>query len=231
MFDPLTAATMTLDDIVEMCDELIAAHGDLLPKLDGKKTLVPTSGKTFGPVDPKVLRQSWDEVHRKSVADYITSWHVIGPFKDKSPENISLELATSVEQQLVKANDGSIDLNAFYSDGNGTMLKWTKATARRKGNVNFDDSVGRHEFAVAYGYAEIESIHPRQAELRCGSDDGIKIWLNGKLIHTHEIRRGFAPDSDCLTVNLQAGTNRILVKVDNYRAGWGFGVAVSKPNF
>ena len=32
MFDPLTAATLTLDKIVEMCDELIAAHGDLLPR-------------------------------------------------------------------------------------------------------------------------------------------------------------------------------------------------------
>jgi alpha-galactosidase len=33
MFDPLTAATLTLDQIVQMCDELIAAHGPLLPKL------------------------------------------------------------------------------------------------------------------------------------------------------------------------------------------------------
>src|SRR5262249_23770651 len=119
MFDPLTAATMTLDKIVEMCDELIAAHGDLLPKLDGKKTLVATSGKSFGAVDTKILRKSWDDTHARSVADYIIDWHVIGPFKDKSPETISLELATSVEQQLAK---GPIDLNAFYSDGNGAML-------------------------------------------------------------------------------------------------------------
>jgi len=33
MFDPLTAATLTLDQIVQMCDELIAAHGALLPEL------------------------------------------------------------------------------------------------------------------------------------------------------------------------------------------------------
>ena len=46
MFDPLTAATLPLDKIVEMCDELIAAHGDLLPKFPAK-TLVPTSGKRF----------------------------------------------------------------------------------------------------------------------------------------------------------------------------------------
>jgi hypothetical protein len=63
MFDPLTAATLSLDQIVDMCDELIAAHGELLPRLDAKKTLVPTSGKPFGKVDPKVLRKSWDDAH------------------------------------------------------------------------------------------------------------------------------------------------------------------------
>jgi alpha-galactosidase len=63
MFDPLTAATLSLDQIVEMCDELIAAHGELLPRLDAKKTLVPTSGKPFGKIDPKVLRKSWDDAH------------------------------------------------------------------------------------------------------------------------------------------------------------------------
>jgi alpha-galactosidase len=63
MFDPLTAATLTLDQIVEMCDELIVAHGDLLPNLDAKRTLVPTSGKQFGLVDPKALRVSWDDAH------------------------------------------------------------------------------------------------------------------------------------------------------------------------
>jgi alpha-galactosidase len=33
MFDPLTAATLTLDQMVQMCDEMIVAHGELLPEL------------------------------------------------------------------------------------------------------------------------------------------------------------------------------------------------------
>jgi alpha-galactosidase len=66
MFDPLTAATLSLDKIVELCDELIAAHGDLLPMLDSKKTLVPCSGKSFGAVDPTVLRKSWDAAQAKA---------------------------------------------------------------------------------------------------------------------------------------------------------------------
>ena len=62
MLDPLTAATLTLDQIVEMCDELIAAHGRLLPWLDAKKTLVPGSGKEFGVVDAGELRRKRAEV-------------------------------------------------------------------------------------------------------------------------------------------------------------------------
>jgi alpha-galactosidase len=61
MFDPLTAATLSTDKIVEMCDELIAAHGDQLPKLSAK-TLVPTSGKQFPAADMKTFHQSWQNV-------------------------------------------------------------------------------------------------------------------------------------------------------------------------
>jgi alpha-galactosidase len=66
MFDPLTAATLPLDQIVEMCDELIAAHGELLPKLDAKRSLVPGSGKPCQPVDARELRASWDAAQKKS---------------------------------------------------------------------------------------------------------------------------------------------------------------------
>jgi alpha-galactosidase len=73
MFDPLTAATLPPDRIVEMCDELIAAHGFLkdggvLPDLDAKRTLVPTSGRSFGRVDPKCLRASREPSRDKTRA-------------------------------------------------------------------------------------------------------------------------------------------------------------------
>ncbi len=68
MFDPLTAATLSVDKIVDMCDELISAHGfakdgGYLPELDAKQTLVGSyggSGKKFSPPTAKQLRASWD---------------------------------------------------------------------------------------------------------------------------------------------------------------------------
>jgi alpha-galactosidase len=34
MLDPHTGAELDIDTIVKMCDELIEAHGDYLPKFD-----------------------------------------------------------------------------------------------------------------------------------------------------------------------------------------------------
>ena len=228
MFDPLTAATVPLDKIVEMCDELIAAHGDLLPNLDAKKTLVPTSGKQFGLVDPKVLRKSWDDARDKDAADFVRQWHVIGPFKSDTPGRISLDLSTPIDADFAKRGDGSIDVQAAYQM-NGTSLTWKRVKANnRNGYINFTRVVSASEWCIGYGYVEIESIHPRDTVLRCGSDDGITIWLNGKRVHKHEVGRGYVPNIDQTPIHLSAGINRIFVKIDNYTSGWGFGVSIPR---
>jgi hypothetical protein len=220
MFDPLTAATLSTDKIVEMCDELIAAHGDLLPPLDSKKTLVSTSGKRFGLVDPKELRRSWDAAQVEAVKDFIWNWQIIGPFVGETAGKISLDLKTPLEEEFVRRGDGSVDLK-----------KWKPAKASPKnGGVNLAKELGAHEWCVAYGYAEIESIHARETVLKCGSDDGIKLWLNGKLIYTREEGRAYNP-SDEVPIYLKAGANRLLVKCDNYTGGWAFGVSVPRANF
>src|SRR3954470_20895453 len=84
--DPLTAATMPPDRVVEMCDELIAAHGfakdgGVLPDLDATRTLVPTSGKRFERVDARALRDSWCEQQKRCEGEFLADWHVIGPFR------------------------------------------------------------------------------------------------------------------------------------------------------
>lgn len=230
MFDPLTAATLTLDQIKEMCDELIAAHGHYLPKLNSPRSLVPTSGKKFGYVDPKKLHASWDKVQKKAYEDNIKNWHIIGPFAGPKPGTINLDLRTPVEDEYLKNADGSVKLSATYIS-NGKKKSWKKIQANDRGFVDLLQEVGPHDWVVAYGYTEIQSIHDRDAVLTCGSDDGIKIWLNGQLVHTKEVARGYNASSDVFDIKLQAGINRLLVKVENYTAGWGYGVSISKANF
>ncbi len=228
MFDPLTAATMPTDKIVEMCDELIAAHGDLLPPLNAP-IRVHGSGKTFGPVEPQVLRDSWDAAQRKKTEDSIVNWQIIGPFASPEPRIISLDQPTEVENAFF-ASEGRVDTSASYGSSQGSV-GWKNVRAEKSGFVDLIAHLGHNDYSIAYAYAEIESIHARETVLKCGSDDGIKIWLNGREVHAKDGRRGHVPGSDSKNIYLQAGINRIFVKISNYDGGWGFSVAVPKANF
>ncbi len=217
MFDPLTAATVTLDQIVAMCDELIAAHGDLLPDLDAKKTLVPTSGREFHPPTPQELRASWDAAQQAGHEDDVTQWKVLGPFTDGA-EAIGLDFVPG------EFDEGS-------SAGGSLSGGWKDVEASKRGFVDLNRAVGRTEYAVAYAYAEVNSIHPRETVLKCGSDDGIKVWLNGEVVHAMDVQRPYAEKGDEAPVFLQEGTNRLLVKITNEKGSWGFGLALPRANF
>ena len=231
MFDPLTAATMTTDKIVEMCDELIEAHGDYLPNLDAKKTLVPTSGKTFAPPTPQELRASWDAAQAQKEADCVKSWKIIGPFKTDRTSDV-IGFATPLEDEV--GDNRVLDLARVYHDSadkdNARALSWIEANAP-KGFVDLNAVCGVSENSVAYAYAEIESIHARETLLKCGSDDGIKVWINGQVVHEKEVKRGHSSGSDSAPIHLVAGINRVLVKVSQYDGAWGFSVEIPKANF
>ncbi len=227
MFDPLTAATLTLDQIVEMCDELIVGHADYLPPLDAKKTLVPTSGKTFAPPTPQELRASWDAAQKAGHEDDILDWKILGPFKNGA-DKISLSFAPTLEAELV--SETGPDFDATYPSGDKTVV-WKSYTAGKKGYVNLDKIVGRTDFAIAYAYTELNSVHARETLLRCGSDDGIKVWVNNKPVHENDATRAYAAGEDEAAIFLSEGTNRILVKITNQVGGWGFDVSVPRANF
>src|SRR4029078_6399314 len=134
---------------------------------------------------------------------------------------VSLAERTPIDEDFERRGDGSVDVR-----------KWKKVRASTKtGMVTLARELGKVEYCLAYGYSEIESIHAREAVLRCGSDDGIQIWINGKGVHRNEIGRAYVPDSAAVTVRLRAGINRIFVKIDNYIGGYGFGIAIPKANF
>src|SRR5262249_13803261 len=58
--------------------------------------------------------------------------------------------------------------------------------------------------------------------LSFGSDDAIKVWLNGEPVLANKIIRVVAPDQEKATVDLRAGKNELLVKVVNGGGGDGF---------
>jgi hypothetical protein len=98
--------------------------------------------------------------------------------------------------------------------------KWTSFGAV-KGVVNLIEAVGNTQDAAAYLRAKVWSPREQKATLQLGTDDGVKVWLNGKQIHANNAARGVAVDEDKIPVSLQQGVNELLLKVTNGGGDWG----------
>ena len=101
-----------------------------------------------------------------------------------------------------------------------TVLTWEKVRSE-DGFVNMQTGIPM-DYTVGYAWAEFESPADAEAWLGLGSDDGVKIWLNGELVHDKWIRRASRVDDDVLPVRLKKGANRMLIKIQNATIDWSF---------
>lgn len=78
------------------------------------------------------------------------------------------------------------------------------------------------EGVVAYAATYIYSPDDRAVNFWYGSDDGVKIWLNNRLVHVNHVHRGTIGVTDRVELKLAKGWNMLLVKIENVVSGWGF---------
>ena len=77
-------------------------------------------------------------------------------------------------------------------------------------------------FVVAYAWAQINMAEETHGVLGIGSDDSIKVWLNGKLVHKNLVTRGVIADNDHVPVTFKKGKNQLVLKILNTGGPWGF---------
>ena len=150
---------------------------------------------------------------------FITDWNLIGPFN--APDMTYLQTPYPPEKE--------INLKKKYKGKNELTLEWKKIQTEESGFVNLAGIFTPNEQAIAYGLAYVFSSEERQTHLLIGSDDGVRIWLNGELIHTNPAYRGAYPDQDKIPVTLKKGWNTLLVKVLQGGGGWGYYVRFIDP--
>lgn len=140
---------------------------------------------------------------------FITRWKLIGPF-DNTGEK-ALDVAYPPEE--------SIDLAAEYegkpNDGKTQTVHWVDhETTDDYGVVDLNKALLKANGVTAYAWGEFDSPSARTAEVRVGSANAAKIWLNGKLVHTHAVyHSGSSMDQYSAPVELKQGRNTLLVKI------------------
>jgi hypothetical protein len=102
----------------------------------------------------------------------------------------------------------------------GQKYTWERVKAR-DGYVDLLEG-GSHDYCVGYAWTELEAPQALDGWLGIGSDDGIKIWLNGELVHDRWVRRISRIDDDIVPLHLRAGRNGLLIKIQNATIDWSF---------
>ncbi len=118
------------------------------------------------------------------------------------------------------------------TDG-GKGAKWRKmpegTDAGRPWYLDLLKALDGGEQRVAYLRTKLQWPAERQVKLWIGSDDGNKVWVNGKLVHTNNVARAFAPDQDSATVTLKKGENIIMMKITQNNLPWGASLRIEEP--
>ena len=103
---------------------------------------------------------------------------------------------------------------------NGKVLSWQKVRSK-DGFVDMQTGIPK-DYTVGYAWTEFDISNATDAWLGLGSDDGVKIWLNGELVHDKWVRRPSRVDEDVVPLHLQKGVNRMLIKIQNVTLDWSF---------
>lgn len=141
---------------------------------------------------------------------YILVWLVSGPCAEKDKEGPQL-----------------FDV-AFPAEKNGSsQAEWKPLTAGIGAwDINLESTFGSKDHCAAYVRTTIVSPSDQDVRLELSSDDSIKAWLNGELIHGTNTSRGMAPRQDMVDTKLRKGRNDLKLKVIDNAGGWAFACRV-----
>ena len=75
----------------------------------------------------------------------------------------------------------------------------------------------------------VRSPREQDVRLEMGSDDAIRAWVNGKLVHEQYTNRGLTVRQDIASAHLEEGWNELLLEVVDHEGGWQFSCRIRDP--
>jgi hypothetical protein len=154
---------------------------------------------------------------------FVLRWKLVGPLDNVADRGWDTDYPP----------EEKIDLAAQY-DGQKGPVRWLDHTTTDDyGHVDLAKALDKHKGAVAYAYAELIAGREQPCELRLGTPNASKVWLNGQQIGaTHVYHANETIDQYVASGMLQPGRNTILLKIcqneqtEPWAQGWHFKLRV-----
>lgn len=198
----------------------LQASGKTNEVRDAYKILL-TQARDVDQVDEivKALRKMGDTVEVAKVFGFLTEWKVVGPFDNAGGKGFA----------AIYPPELGVDLQAEYQGKSGAV-RWSEFASKEDyGDVSMNLPFKHLKGAAAYAYTEFYAAKPGPVELRLGSQNAFKVWLNGTyLFGQDEYHRNKEIDQYPMQAQLRLGKNQILVKVcqneqtEDWADAWDF---------
>jgi hypothetical protein len=134
---------------------------------------------------------------------FFTNYRIIGPFENMGREGFDKTFPPEKELEFTKSYPGK--------EGD---VSWKEVkVADKLGVLDFNKELKKLKEVTSYAVAEYDSPIEGAAEVRIGTNNAYKLWVNGKFIFGRdEYHRGFRIDQYKLPVTLKKGANILLLK-------------------
>lgn len=178
------------------------------------RTWLPVLAFTLVLAVPAVLA---DDKSGTDADGFLQKWLVLAPIPFEADEAGADVLGKELVKDEAKLKPKAGDKVAVRKKD----LVW-KEHATTDHLLDFNGVLGAQtEDSVAYAVTFVTvPADVKDAKMRLGSDDQVKVWLNGKEVFKHAEARAADKDQDTVEVALQKGVNLLVVKVVNEKIDW-----------
>jgi hypothetical protein len=146
---------------------------------------------------------------------YVTTWLAAGPYRQEG-----------------KGCQALFD-TVFPPEQQGADVKWVPAPHPADAALFWQLDllpVSGPQDSVVYVKTRVWSPKGQKVQLDIGSDDGVKLWVNGKIVHANNIMRPLKAGEDKAEAALKEGWNDLLAKVTQNNMGCGLCLRVRGPD-
>ena len=110
---------------------------------------------------------------------------------------------------------------------------WSESIYFMDDRIDLDNYYNNPENVIVYAFTYFDAPKDQVAESWIGSDEGIKVYLNGQVIHDFTGNRHFDEDEFVSeknkSVQIKKGENRLLVKILQKYGNYDFSLNICEP--
>lgn len=140
---------------------------------------------------------------------FVADWNICGFFDNV--DGVGFEAAYAPESSYAA---GKLNLDASYDGKSGSATWQTASTDKPDGSIDLNPIFEKEKGAVAYAAGTFSAGSATECEVRIGTPNACKVWINGDLAIAREVyHTGSQIDQYTAPVKLKEGDNSILVKL------------------